>query len=317
MKKICSILFVVAVTSFFHAQASATEVLTQPKQKPAIRSRHQELPASFFIALQFSQDGYRSFFKNVYNHPQYPQQFLALNFAHLISMAKHARQSAEPEKFLQRTLSLFGQKMERTYINPYAYTEMLIQLLTIAQFIQPKISKADVIDDIKEQISSCMVDAFRELKQNPEVTLKKLAEDIYDTLQSKQNIQHAMHYFLARGIRQLVWSSQDGIETWHNLTTLGAMLEKYYEASLIDEEMLNDLFWLLIKQYSYFLSLCGPALNQEFYDAVSATLQECPAALWTLEEPEEDITSKEDFLRSQLIEAALTSRMYSLGHIVY
>lgn len=293
-------------------------------------SRHAELSASskqnsipdcFFQELRFSHASIRSFFQKTYNHQLFPQ-FLALNFHHVTSGAQLAQHSNEPRRFLRRILSLFGQKLQNVYVNPYAFTDMLIQLHPSLEPYGKGIETEEAIAGIKDLVSSCLVNSFRELKQNPDITLTKLAQDIHELVLNEQkdssarDLQHAVHYFLARALMRLVWSPHDALDTWQSFKTIGALLEKYCDAGLIDDEMLNDLFWILVKQYSFFISLCGTSLRQEFYDGVGKDIQEYPAALWKHEESEADITSKEEYLSSKLIEAALTSRMHDLGHVI-
>lgn len=283
--------------------------------------KRSSLPECFFKPIEFSQSSITSFLKNTYNHPRYPQEFLALNFHHVVSGIKLAHKSTEPRRFIRRMLSLFTQKVHNIYVNPYAFTDLLIQLLPTLEPYSKAVQKQEKIEAIKELVSSCLVDNFSDLKNNPDETLEKLSHDIFDLVDEQQDatvreVQHSLNSFLARAVMRLVWSAQDGLETWQSFKTVGALLEKYFHAELIDEEMLNDLFWLLIRQYSYFISLCGSNLNQEYYDAVGHDLQEAPETLWMHEESEAYITPKQEYLRSQLIESALTSRMCALGHVL-
>lgn len=324
MNKILRSLALISVIISSAEIAAVTDVLCTPQpERVAHNNAHMAIPAYFHKPLELSRTGLTFFLEKVYNDSRYPQKFLALNFVHVLSGVKLAHQSKEPRRFIQRLLSLFGQKMDHIYVNPYAFTDLITHLIPAVEPWSTTTERASSVDAIKERISSCLVHSFKELRQNPDAILSKLSEDIYELViaessdASARELQHALHYFLARGLGHLIWSPHDALETWHSFKTLGSLLEKCHDLSLLDSDMVNDLYWILIKQYCYFLSLASAALGQEFYDAVSHDLQECPMALWMHEELEECMMPKREYLRSQLIDAAMTSRMSSLGHIVY
>lgn len=303
-----------------------TEALTaQDTQKPPYKqqiSGNQFTPPDFFFhPLEYSRSSFKFFLTNVYNHRNYPQHFLALNFIHIVSGINLAPETDQPRRYIRKLFSLFDPKMLNIYINPYAFSELLNQIPSaMAPFCNITKEKKDSIEAIKECIGSCLVDNYAKLKNNPDATLTELARTIQRLTSSNDDVdisirelQHAYHYFLARGISNLVWSPTDQAETWKLVKTIACQLEKCTEYYMLDEEMLDDLFWVLLQRYAYFIDLCAPDLEQAFFDSVYHDLKTEKAALWMIEEREEFITTKLAYLRTVLMEAEIKSKTSASG----
>ena len=277
-------------------------------------TKARTVPDFFYKPLEYSQASFQFFLTSIYNHKQYPQGFLALNFLHVISGLNLAPQADQPRRYMRKLFYLFDPKMQLIYINPHVFSEMLNHVPAVmAPYCNKSHEKKQTIESIKETIGSYLVTHFSHLKNNPEDSLRELAQSVYaltaphdDKDISISELQHAFHYFLARGITNLVWSPQEQIETWNLVKTLSCQLEKCCEYGMIDEEMLDDLFWVLLQRYAFFVDLCASDFHQAFFDAIAKDLRTERAALWLLEEREEFITTKLTFFKNALMEAELS-----------
>lgn len=311
------------VTPFFFIalQAHTPQDTQKPPYKQQISGNQFTPPDFFFHPLEYSRSSYKFFLTNVYNHRNYPQHFLALNFIHIVSGINLAPETDQPRRYIRELFSLFDPKMLNIYINPYAFSELINHIPSaMAPFCNITKEKNDRINAIKECIGSCLVDNYTKLKNNPDATLTELARTILKLTSiddhediSIRELQHAYHYFLARGISNLVWSPTDQVETWKLVKVIACQLEKCTEYYMLDEEMLDDLFWVLLQRYAYFIDLCAPDLEQTFFDSVYHDLKTEKAALWMIEERAEFITTKLDYLRTVLMEAEIKSKMSTSG----
>ena len=274
------------------------------------------IPDFFAKPLEYSHTSFKFFLSNVYNHRLYPQGFLALNFLHVLSGVSLAPKSDQPRRYMRKLFYLFSPKLQNVYINPYAFCHLLDRIpAALAPFCNAPQEKNDTIESIKECISSCLADDFKNLKAQPDATLNKLANNIYaltaltdDKDISIRELQTAFHYFLARALRNLVWSPADQIDTWTLVKTIACQLEKCTEYYMLDSEMLDDLFWVLLQRYAFFIDLCACDLEQPFFDSIYNDLKTEKAALWLCEEREEFITTKLEYLHNVLMEAEIKSR---------
>lgn len=321
-------LYGTATILFFMYSFTLQAIIPQDTQKQAcmqqIGGNAYLVPDYFHQPLSYSHKSFKLFLTRVFNNRQYPQNFLALNFIHVISGISLAPKNDQPRRYMRKLLSLFAPKMQNIYINPYAFSQLLDQIpLTIAPFCNIRQEKFLIIDAIKECVYSCLVDDFTQLKNDPETTLRTLAHSLYDIVTptedrdiSIRELQHAYHYFCARGLGNLVWSPSEQSETWFLVKTLAKQLEKCTEYNLLDEEMLDDLFWVLLDRFAFFIDLCASDLDQHFFDTVYYDLKTEKAALWLAQEREEFITTKLAFLQNVLMEAEIKSRASASGFLI-
>jgi hypothetical protein len=290
----------------------------------ANQQRGRDVPEFFYNPLEFSQTSITFFLKNVYNHTRYPQYFLALNFLHIGQGLSLAPRHQEPRRFIKKILNLFSMKLQNIYINPYAFVELQDKCIThIAPHCDIAKEKRLQLQEITDYIGSYLTDEFDELKRNPDAKIKELSETV-QSLAYRQDegdltireLQHEIHYFFSRGLALLIWSPADQADSWHNMKTIGSLLEKAAEYSLIDIDMLDDLFWVLLQRYALFVQMAAPDLQDSFFDAARASLAAEKPALWTLPERESYITTKQEFLQTRLLEAETVALLRSAGHVV-
>jgi hypothetical protein len=290
----------------------------------SLQNPQKELPDYFYQPLEYSQKNFRFFLERVYNHSRYPQDFLALNFIHVVSGTALAPQSNQPRRFIKQILDLFDQKLLQIYINPYACLDMLTELTEhISRFCNVQKEKSDTIDAMKHCMGNYLVDHFNELKTNPDATLTNLAQELYtliDDSDSKdisiRELQHAIHHFMGRVVMNLIWSPSDQQDTWLLTKSMSHILETYVEKNMIDSDMFDDLLWTLLKRYGYFVSLSASDLDRSFFEKIQQDLKNEKASLWLLQEREAYIATKLEYLQQVLMEAELAARMRAAGHSI-
>jgi hypothetical protein len=286
-------------------------------------NQRKDIPDFFFRPLEYSQSSISFFLKNIYNHSKYPQYFLALNFLHVGQGVALAPRHEHPRRFIKKVLNLFSMKLQNIYVNPYAFNDFLDNLITHgARHCNGAAEKQSIVDDFTECMASCWTNEFEELKRNPESKLRELAETLYALTQADDNdlsvreLQHEIHYFLSRGLALLIWSPSEQADTWHILRTIASSLEKAAAYSLIDTDMLDDLFWVLLQRYVLFIQIAAPELHVSFFDAARTTLAQDNDPLWTLAERESYIITKKEYLQTALMQAEAVVQLRATGHVV-
>ncbi len=308
------------ISLFFCSVSALSPQDTQNRAlKQQIHNHLTDIPDFFFRPLEYSDTSFSFFLKRIYNHRKYPQGFLALNFLHVLSGVNLAPQAEQPRRYIAKLFYLFDRKMQGIYVNPYAFFDLLHSLPSaVAPFCNRAKEKKDKVKEIKECVCAYIVDNFQNFKAQPEKTLNTLADRLYDLTASSdekdisiKELQHSLHYFLGRALSHLVWSPSDQADTWQLVKKISCALEKCSEYSMLDEEMLDDLFWTLLQRYAFFIDLCASDLMQPFFDIVYNDLKTERAALWLAPEREELITTKQAYIHSVLMEAEIKSRASS------
>ena len=281
-------------------------VSSQDTQKRPSKQQIQsqfEIPDFFYRPLEYTVPSFSFFLKQIYNHRKYPQCFLALNFVHVFSGVHLAPQADQPRRYLSKLFYLFDRKLQGIYINPYAFFDLLERLPgTMAPVCNITKEKNDTLDAIKECTGSYLVENFQNFKAYPERTLTNLAKRLYDLTTSSdekdedgefkkdisiKELQHSFHYFLGRAISHLVWSPSDQLETWYLVKKISCAMEKCSEYYMLDEAMLDDLFWTLLQRYAFFVDLCASDLMPPFFDSIYNDLKTEKIGLWLAPEREE------------------------------
>ena len=304
----------------------SARVLTQDTQKISL---HQpaaiSVPGYFERPLEYSRSSISFFLQNTFNHLKYPQEYLALNFGHVSQGISLAPQHHHPRRFVRKVLGLFSLKLHDIYVNPYAWCSFLEDLMKDAgPHMDAEAEKDYILEAFKQAIGACLLEKFDQLRREPARTLHDLSENIYDIAypQGEQDIsirelQHSLHYFLYQGMSLLVWSPEDQEDTWQSMLAIASRLEQCAEHNLIDYDMLDDLYWALLERYALFLSVAGLELGPEYFEVACSAVQTDRNAFWYDEERELYITTKYEFLRKALIQAAASSQLTDAGYVQF
>lgn len=287
-----------------------------------------DIPSIFFKQPLYTHSSIKCYLKHIYNHPKYSPNFLSLNLSHLATFLSYNQQSELPRDYTGRVLGLFAQKLKATmYINGYAFCELLGQLPVLIkdQFAVNK-EKEERLRSIKECIYHYLLSEFKTLKQNPDLALEQLSQQIYDLTMGTQatqiqdisiaKLQHITHSFLEISLNKLIWSPSDQQEIWFCVKEIAHHLEALLQNNIItDIEILDELYWSLIHRFCYMLELGGAELTDECFEIMNNDLITQKFSLWNLEERETFITSKIEHVRRALLQAQIKAKAYQAGII--
>ncbi len=300
---------------------SLSAVLTQDTQKSI--GNQYGIPESFFTPIRYTSQSITNFLTGPFNHPKYPQDFLARNFSHVNQIVSLASQNKHPRHFIKKGLNLFFLKLHNIVINPYAFCSFIEQLITnVEEHMREDSIRERTLEAFKQTVGAFLVDHFEQLRYDPDETLHELALQLYDLAHPGDNeditireLQHALHYFLSQGLRLVVWSPDDQEYTWESLMTIASRLEQCAQYNLIDSEMLDDLYWALLNRYTVFLSIAGAELDPKVYDIACKDMRQDAQAFWNSEERELYITTKFDHLREALMRAEASAHLHAEGYV--
>ena len=274
--------------------------------------QEEEMVMHFLRPIHFSQDGIAHFFKYTYNHDNYTE-FLPYNFSHMIQFLEFGKEQEQSELFAKSVIKLFLQKIKAcSFVNAYSLIEMMPKF---SKSMKPYIEKkeASFFGELKESLKSRFANIFSNyfshFKKNPEAFLDALAEQIAKKTNDTQTSQHIevehikkdVVRFLEICINKLVWSPEDGYEAWLSVNQLAQDSYELLQSDLItDMDALDDILWSLIHRFCYFVKISKHDLPQDFFVKVINDINSKNLILFTVEEQEDFITPKKEFLLNKL-----------------
>jgi len=288
--------------------------------------------AKFYQAIQPTPQGINRYLENVYNDPRYTTEILPNNFDHMLQLLIHGKQTNQSRAFARSVLRLYLNGMKRSsYINAYAFYELMEKLPELLEdyFM---IYKFDRFSHAQKQINKLLYGTFSSpekfsfFQQKPEQFLDQLSQQLAEisttapTLDddiSIEELRRVIMTFLEVALNKLVWSPQDGEDSWLCVKGISNQLAELLERNIFDDtEDLNDLFISLIERYCYFLDITSTDTKIEFYEKVRQDIADNPVILFELEEQEEAITPKSDRLLGTLIRGQAQASAREHGIVV-
>lgn len=275
----------------------------------------------FLAPIDFSSDqSFSDFLQRSYNQPCYAQDFLPNNFDHLIQFLEHGISSHRPRIYEQHVVRLFANKLKSCgYINAAALSHLLGKMPVLLEpyFVIPKRFELHVL---QEQIHSLLYARFAEkfslFKSSPassfddlfgNVSFNELSGEILNTLSNPQDeydvsmdeLRKTVLLFLETALSKLIWSPEDGIETWRSVKTISEQLALLVNYNVIlDLEDLNGLYITLIERYCFFVDVAGSHLPEKFYQEIKEDIAHNKMLLLSLDEQDECLQTKRDRLAS-------------------
>lgn len=247
---------------------------------------------TLFLQPVFSS-GISRYLKDVFNAPDYVQDFLPNNFAHLIELMQHAKDTDKPKLYIKSVLRLFINRMKSSsYINAYAFHDLMMPMPGLLKdYFAVNADRAfdSLKDVINEMLLSSFVAKFPEFKANPGTFLESLSQDIEDAAE----LRKLLMLFLELSINKLVWNPQEYEHTWGNVKTIAEQIEKLHKNNMItDHDDVNSLYISLIERYCFFLDLTQSQLPASFYQKIKDDISSHTYGFLTMEEQERYIETK-------------------------
>lgn len=313
-----SIFFLYAAFSIIHANQIATQhtnqellTLTRPQQD-SIRNFEEDTISYFLRPIQFTQEGLAHYFKYTYNHESYTD-FLPYNFSHMLQFLQFGQTHDQSEQFAKSVIKLFMQKVKAcSYINAYSFLETLAPF---ASCMQPYFSKKEdsFLEKLTFRLKEKFVDVFSQyftyFKKNPDAFLEALSQQIAHTSINQQTQHHIdleqlkkdVLRFLEICINKIVWSPEDGYNAWLCMNHIADQAYMFLDKKIItDIDAYDDICWSLVHRFCYFMHLFHKQLPQTFFYAVLHDITTKKLLVFEVEEQEELMTTKKDFLINSL-----------------
>ena len=244
------------------------------------------------------------FITNLYNNPLYAREYLPNTFNDIERFLSYGNQTYKNRTYMQQVLRLFYNKIKSCrYINPQAFSTLLDALPKLLErhCIAEKPFAGDLIEQkINQCIQSYVQQAAQAQRPSSIPALSKDIITIIDTHYSQfacttavEELRNSVQILCELCVSKLVWSPEEGVETWHSTKKIAQQLGRLLEASLLtDADDLNDLFVTLSERYSYFMELMATDLSSDFFTALHNDLKEHAPLFLDFDEQEPSIEPK-------------------------
>ena len=253
----------------------------------------------FLKPLEFNKKGITHFFGSTFNASEYAQDFLPYSLMHFSEFLSVAHKTADPYTYTKEITKLWTEK----------YKEVLfVSADTLITFLQdlPKITKKSFIithaKEYKNTIKSCLYKAvlhkFALLKNNPDLFFDTLADEIIALPLSSDHLVT----FLESLLNKLLWAEEDKNYIFHMFVRLDTLLYNLYDKHrFIDEDGFYRLGNSLLCRLKYYIEIAEGDLGFSFYELMSKNIEEDSLHIFAVEEIEDGIISRKDFLKNMLV----------------
>lgn len=291
-----------------------TSFSTHHKISMAVQEKNpeEELFMLFLQPIKFTPEGIEYYFTHIYNHQHYPDH-LALNMNAMQEFLEYGKKQGQDTLFAQSIVKLFLQKIKAcSCINAYAFTKHLTDMKApLTYFLEKKESSFWITlqKTIKDTLTNTFSLNFTAFKQEPDKFLTDLSAQLAkqtDTTQTQahvhtEQVRKDLLRFIELSCNKLVWSPEDGYDAWLNMNALACVCYDYYKLGLIsDIESFDDICWSLIHRFCYFLTLAHDDISDNVITQIIDDVQKKQLALLMVEEQEDYILSKKEWLLQKL-----------------
>ena len=253
---------------------------------------------SFLKPLEFNKKGVTHFFASVFNESEYVQDFLPYSLMHFSEFLSVAHKTADPYTYTKEITKLWTEK----------YKEVLfVSADTIITFLEelPRITKKKYLttdakeykNSIKSSLYKAVLNKFSLLKSNPDLFFDTLADEIIDIPVASDH----MITFLESLLNKLLWAEEDKNHIFHMFVHIDTLLYNLYDKhNFIDEDGFYRLGNSLLCRLKYYIEIADGDLGLRFYELMSKSIEENTLHIFEVEEIEDGIVSRKDFLKNML-----------------
>ncbi|MBP6869258.1 hypothetical protein KBC04_00005 [Candidatus Babeliales bacterium] len=299
---------------FLPLQTQATPAIFELPQPTSTPSKDQNLDLfSYFLRpINFSKEGITHYFKYTYNHDNYTQ-YLPYSFSHMIEFLEFGQEHEQSEVYAKSIIKLFLQKIKGCdFINSY---NMITAMPKIADALAPYVEKkeASFLDELqkslKARFSNIFSTYFSYFQKSPDAFLDALSEQIAKKTNEVQTQQHVeveqikkdVQRFLETCMNKLIWSPTDGYEAWVSINELATKAEMFLDRKLLsDVDALDDICWSLLHRFAYFIEVSADEIPEDVFVKIVHDIYNEKLILLAIDEQEELITGKKDFLLKKI-----------------
>ena len=285
--------------------------LATPTDKPValpLFHHDNDLLPYFLKPISFTQQGIAHYFTYTYNHEKYTE-YLPYNFSHMIQFLEFGQEQKQDERYAKSIIKLFLQKIKGCdFINSYSLLTAMPKLCdALTPYVQKKEGSflQELQQTLKNRFSTIFSTYHSYFQKNPDAFLDALSEQIAKKTNEVQTQQHIdvehvrkdILRFLELCMNKLIWSPQEGYDAWVSINELADRSHLFLNKKLItDTDALDDIYWSLIHRFCYYLDIANADISQEKFIAIINDIHTQDLILLQIEEQEEGITNKKDYL---------------------
>ncbi|MGZ6251097.1 MAG: hypothetical protein ACXWL2_03650 [Candidatus Chromulinivorax sp.] len=299
----------------FNATVNADNLFNATLQNSASsenQGQNLDLFSYFLRPINFTKEGITHYFKYTYNHEQYTE-YLPYNLGHMIQFLEFGQKNEQNEIYAISIIKLFLQKIKGCdYMNSYS---LVTSMPKLADALSPYMEKKEagllqeLQNSLKKRFSTIFSNYFSYFQKNPDAFLDALSEQIAKKTNDVQTQQHIeiehikkdIVRFLETCFGKLIWAPQDAYNAWVAINDLASQAEQFLDKKLLtDINALDDLCWSLIHRFCYFIDIAAQDISQDVFRQIINDIYHEKLILLKLEEQEDLILSKKDFLLKKL-----------------
>jgi len=260
---------------------------------------------NFLQPVQFTKIGITHFFSSVFSQLDYAQDFLPYSLAHFSEFLSATDKTADPQSYTEEVIKLWTEKYKEVlFVSADTIIIFLEELPAVIKKNPLILDKKNRKNRIKNSIYQALLHKFTLLKSNPERFLDQLSDEI---IALPAPADHFVT-FLESVLNKLLWAEEDKdsvFETFVHLDTL--LYNLYAKYDIIDEDDFYRLGNSLLCRLKYYIEIAGTELNQNFYEKMYRSIESTLLHIFELEEIEEGIISRKDFLKKVLIQGQMSA----------
>lgn len=279
-----------------------------------------------YAPIHQTKQGIHTFLSTTFNRPDYAQEILAVDLSHLAQLIEYVHETYKTRDHMRHTLRLCMNKCKTTsYLNAHAFSSLLTD---VTPYFDDLLIEADIteFENSKGLIYSLMFDRFlhqfSSFQENHKLFLETLSTDIAQSFYTQKSLadittdelRYAIFSFCDVCSSKLIWSPNDGIESWNITVKIADQLASYASQGILkDDDMLQDLCITLLERYCYFLDLVAQDLPFAFFSQVRNQCEQQRIELLDLEEQEKCLETKRHRFMRALLAAEAKNRVYETG----
>lgn len=272
-----------------------------------------DMLSSFLKPIKCTKSGLRCFMRHSFNHPLYAREFLPLSFVHITDLLEFGRSLPQPRSYLESVFALFHERFqEARYANPYAVHDLLMRL---PELIGPHFQ--DTTPEIKQalaaHLTTSLKERFSELKKNPDLVLKELADELYTISHEKHDLsreetQATLLRFFDQLIHKIIFDPHEQADAWLILRQLIDDIVTLTDYDIIpSKKSANSLIWGLLYRFGYFIECAGSEIKPDQYALMKENLNKALPEALLFDEQEELLTPKLSYIHTVLGEGLAKS----------
>lgn len=281
-------------------------------------------------SVMYESNALAQLLKEEMRQPEYAQEILPNNFTHVIQLLEYGTKTEQPRAYAQLVLRRFSNLLKSAhYVNAHAAQQLLSQLsgalepYIISHQYRSFLGGKPVADfEMLERFNTCVTyhlykkfsSEYEAFKNDPGTFLDALSVDIMHIAQEEVSIEQlrqTTYRFLEIMLSKLVWSPEEGKETWAVVRGISDKLANLVEVNAIDNlEDLDDLYRTLTYRFCYFVDLTATSLDVEFYRIVTQDLKSKDLLILETEDTDTCIETKAEVLQRTLLNGQAKRQAY-------